>query len=83
MKKLYFAIAAVVAFGGFFTSCSDDNDEPKWNDDDSKVELPESRMYILNEGTMSANNSSISLYNPGEGEPKFVADIFFTQAIPP
>ncbi len=79
MKKLYFAIAAVVAFGGFFTSCSDDNDEPKWNDDDSKVELPESRMYILNEGTMSANNSSISLYNPGEGEPKFVADIFFDQ----
>ncbi len=51
----------------------------KWNDDDSKVELPESRMYILNEGTMSANNSSISLYNPGEGEPKFVADIFFDQ----
>lgn len=79
MKKLYFAIAAVVAFGGFFTSCSDDNDEPKWNDDDSKVELPESRMYILNEGTMSANNSSISLYNPGDGEPKFVADIFFDQ----
>ncbi len=79
MKKLYFAIAAVVAFGGFFTSCSDYNDEPKWNDDDSKVELPESRMYILNEGTMSANNSSISLYNPGEGEPKFVTDIFFDQ----
>lgn len=79
MKKFYFAIAALVAFGGFFTSCSDDNDEPKWNDDDSKVELPESRMFILNEGTMSSNNASISLYNPGEGEPKFVSDIFFDQ----
>lgn len=78
MKKFYFAIAAVMVSGAVFTSCSDD-DEPKWNDDDSKIELPASRMYILNEGTMSQNNACISFYNPGEGEPKFIADIFFDQ----
>lgn len=71
-------MAAVVAFGSVFTSCSDD-DEPKWNDEGSEITLPESRMYILNEGSMSQNNASISFYNPGEGEPKFVADIFFDQ----
>lgn len=78
MRKIYLAMAAVVAFGSVFTSCSDD-DEPKWNDEGSEITLPESRMYILNEGSMSQNNASISFYNPGEGEPKFVADIFFDQ----
>lgn len=78
MRKLYFAMAALVAFGSVFTSCSDD-DEPKWNDDDSKVQLSESRMYILNEGTMNQNNASISFYNPGEGQPTFITDVFFDQ----
>lgn len=78
MRKIYLAMAAVVAFGSVFTSCSDD-DEPKWNDEGSEITLPESRMYILNEGSMSQNNASISFYNPGEGEPKFVADIFLDQ----
>lgn len=52
MRKIYLAMAAVVAFGSVFTSCSDD-DEPKWNDEGSEITLPESRMYILNEGSMS------------------------------
>lgn len=78
MRKIYLAMAAVVAFGSVFTSCSDD-DEPKWNDEGSEITLPESRMYILNEGTLNQNNASISFYNPGEGEPKFIADMFFDQ----
>ena len=40
MRKIYLAMAAVVAFGSVFTSCSDD-DEPKWNDEGSEITLPE------------------------------------------
>lgn len=79
MRKFYLAMAAAVVLGGVFTSCSSDDDEPKWNDEGSDISLPESRMFILNEGTMASNNASISFYNPGEGEPKFVENIFFDQ----
>lgn len=40
----------MLMLGVSFTSCSDDDDDSK-NDEGSKVELPENRVYILNEGS--------------------------------
>ncbi len=77
-RSLWVSMCAMLLLGGGMTSCSDD-DEVKWNDEGSKVELSDSRMFILNEGTLKMNNALISFYNPGEGTPKFITDIFFDQ----
>lgn len=44
-------------------ACSND-DEPKWDDTDSKVELPAQRMFVLNQGIWNSNNATLSLINP-------------------
>lgn len=69
-------MCAMLSISGLVTSCSKD-DEPKHDDTDSKVELPNYRMFILNSGSIGANNSNISFYAPKEG--KGIADIFYEQ----
>ena len=51
----------VLAMATAFTSCSSDDDDD-WNDDGSKLVLPKSRAYIMNQGTQSENNSGIEFY---------------------
>lgn len=74
--KFWFGVCAMLSISGLVTSCSKD-DEPKHDDTDSKVELPNYRMFILNSGSIGANNSNISFYAPREG--KGIADIFYEQ----
>lgn len=74
--KFWFGVCAMLSISGLVTSCSKD-DEPKHDDTDSKVELPNYRMFILNSGSIGANNSNISFYAPKEG--KGIADIFYEQ----
>lgn len=74
--KFWFGVCAMLSISGLVTSCSKD-DEPKHDDTDSKVELPNNRMFILNSGSIGANNSNISFYAPKEG--KGIADIFYEQ----
>ena len=50
LRSLFFGTLCMLMLGVSFTSCSDDDDDSKKNDEGSKVELPENRVYILNEG---------------------------------
>lgn len=75
--KNLFSLLFVCAVGFAAVSCSDD-DDPKWNDDGSKVVLPEHRMFILNEGRMNANNAGIEFYAPKK-DADIIDDIFFKQ----
>ncbi len=78
MKKsnLWLGACAILAFGSFMTSCSDD-DEPTWDDSGSKVDLPNDRMFILNAGSYGDNNSNVSLYDIDGGT--VVDDLFYKQ----
>lgn len=67
----------VLALGFAAASCSDD-DEPEWNDNGSKIELPNDRMFILNEGTMPQNNAGISFFAPLHNATT-IGDIFYQQ----
>jgi hypothetical protein len=67
----------VLALGFASVACSDD-DEPEWNDNGSKVELPYSRMFILNEGSFNQNNAGISFFAP-KNDAASISDIFYQQ----
>ncbi len=56
LRSLFFGTLCMLMLGVSFTSCSDDDDDSKKNDEGSKVELPENRVYILNEGSYQKNN---------------------------
>ena len=56
----------MLMLGVSFTSCSDDDDDSKKNDEGSKVELPENRVYILNMGSYQKNNAGITFYAPNK-----------------
>lgn len=50
-------------YAGFrcrFASCSDDDDEKGPDDTGSQLTLPQSRMFILNEGGYGSNNAGIA-----------------------
>ena len=59
------------------TACSDD-DEEKFDDEGSKIELPARRAFILNEGSWGGNNAGIAFYAPSK-DANFVSDIYYTQ----
>lgn len=63
LRSLFFGTLCMLMLGVSFTSCSDDDDDSKKNDEGSKVELPENRVYILNMGsyqkTMPASPSML------------------------
>lgn len=58
-------------------SCSKD-DDPKPNDNGTKLTLPSSRVFILNEGSYQKNNAGITFYAPNK-DASFVADIYKAQ----
>lgn len=71
-----FGWLCVLALGVASVSCSDD--DPEWNDDGSKIDLPHNRVYILNEGSQNKNNAGIAFYAPKNDAEKIV-DIFYEQ----
>ena len=77
LKHLFLASLCLLFANVSFTSCGSDNDEPVLNDNGSKVELPQTRAFILNEGAYQKNNANITFYNPADN--KTIADIFYTQ----
>lgn len=77
VRSLLFSALCALAVCVSFASC-DDDDENKWNDDGSKVELPHSRAFILNQGSWNANNAGIAFYAPN-GDADFQSDIYKLQ----
>ena len=64
LRSLFFGTLCMLMLGVSFTSCSDDDDDSKKNDEGSKVELPENRVYILNEGSYQKNNACLLYTSP-------------------
>lgn len=78
VRSIFYGMLCMLALGVSFASCSDDDEEDSWNDEGSTVTLPRERMYILNEGTMGQNNSTLSFYAPN-GDADFISDIYKLQ----
>lgn len=78
VKSFLFSILCMLALGAGFASCSDDDDEKGPDDTGSQLTLPQSRMFILNEGGYGSNNAGIAFYAPN-GDADFINDIFFLQ----
>lgn len=74
-KLCLLALSILMAMS--FAACSDD-DNSQLNDNGSKVDLPESRVYILNEGTKGQNNAGIAFYDPSK-KVAMLNDIFYKQ----
>ena len=75
-RKLFFSFCCMMALGVSLVACSED--EVLFDDSGSKVSLPAHRAFILNEGTMGANNATLSFYAPDK-DAEFISDIFYTQ----
>ncbi len=76
-KNLFYSMLSVAVIGLSATACSSDSDNDL-NDTGSKIELPQNRVFILNEGAYDANNAGITLYDPS-GKMSLIADIYSTQ----
>ncbi len=75
IRSFLLGAMCTLGLGMVLPSCSDDDNG--WDDGDSKVELPDSRVYILNEGSIGMNNAGIAFYNPQDGS--IIDDIFYRQ----
>jgi hypothetical protein len=75
LKSILFGTLCALMLAGTFTACDSDNDEPK-----SKIALPEHRVFILSEGLMKSNNSTLGLYAPYKDiTPSVVGDLYQVQ----
>ena len=54
------------------------DDDDSLDDDGSKVTLPQTRVYILNEGSQGDNNAGLAFYAPNK-DADFISDIYKTQ----
>lgn len=77
IRKLTSLLAIAAICSCSTTSCSDDDDN-SWSDEGSKVELPKTRMFILNEGMWNQNNAGIAFYAPND-DAQMIDDIFYRQ----
>jgi hypothetical protein len=77
MKKFFFGTMCLAMLSTAFTACSDD-DDPTRNDEGSQLELPNDRVFFLNEGSYNGNNAGITFYDPN-GTTSTVNDIYKTQ----
>lgn len=66
----------MLALGVSMTSCRGNDDD--LDDGGSKVTLPQTRAYILNEGSKGANNAGLAFYAPNK-DADFISDIYQTQ----
>lgn len=77
IKSNLLSLWCMLAIAAALTACSKD-DDPKPNDEGTKLTLPSSRVFILNEGSYQKNNAGITFYAPNK-DGSFVADIYKAQ----
>lgn len=78
VRSLLFGMLCMLALGASLVSCSDDDDDDSLNDEGSNVELPQARVYILNEGSHGNNNAGLAFYAPNK-DADFIGDIYKLQ----
>lgn len=72
------AALSMIALCSGFASCSDDDDEAWWNKAGSKIQMTNTRAFILNEGSMNKNNAGITYFD-WKADTTYKADLFMTQ----
>ncbi|MCD8297869.1 MAG: hypothetical protein LUC88_09885, partial [Prevotella sp.] len=81
MRKIFYACLCGLALTAF-TACSDDDDDNTvvWNPTElgSKVEMSQTRAFILNEGSYGANNSHLTYFDYSTHS-VYGEDIFYAQ----
>ena len=77
VRSLLCGMLCMLALGASLVSCSDDDDD-SLDDDGSKVTLPQTRVYFLNEGSYQGNNAGLAFYAPNK-DADFISDIYKTQ----
>lgn len=75
VRSLLFGMLCMLALGASLASCSDDD---SLDDGGSKVTLPQTRAFFLNEGSYQGNNAGLAFYAPN-GDADFISDIYQTQ----
>lgn len=82
VRSLLFSTLCMLALSAAFISCSDDEEDP-WDDNGSKIELPQQRAFILNEGSYQGNNANIAFYAPNsdakDSKNNFTSNFYFKQ----
>lgn len=82
VRNLLFGTLWVFTLSILFTACAEETGRSS-NDTGSVVELPNKRVYILNEGKYQANNAGIAFYAPNKdaakSEHNFIANIYQLQ----
>jgi hypothetical protein len=75
LKRILFGTLCALMLAGTFTACDSENNEPQ-----SKIALPDHRVFILCEGLMKSNNSTLGLYAPDkEITPSVIGDLYTVQ----
>lgn len=77
VRSLLLNMLCMLALSVSLISCSDDDDS-SLDDGGSTVTLPQTRVYILNEGSFQQNNAGIEFYAPNK-DADIISDIFYKQ----
>ena len=77
-RSLFLAGLSVLAITTGFTSCSSDDDDWSWSKEGSKIEMSESRAFIINEGSMNKNNATMTYFD-WKTDNVYANDLFATQ----
>lgn len=78
IRSFMMATLSVLAIAVGFTSCSSDDDEWSWSKEGSKIEMSESRAFIINEGSMGKNNATMTYFD-WKTDNVYANDLFATQ----
>ena len=77
LRSLFLAALSAMAITVGFTSCSDDDDW-SWEKAGSKIEMSQKRAFVLNEGSMSKNNATMTYFDWATDE-VHEGDLFMAQ----
>lgn len=79
-RSLYLSALCAMALTAGFTSCSSDDDDDPWDPskEGSKVEMAETRAFVLNEGAYQKNNAGL-MYFDWKTDTGYASDLFLAQ----
>lgn len=78
LRNIFYSILCGLAISTGFTACSDDDDDWDAEKQGSKIEMAETRGFILNEGSYNLNNAHLNYFNYAT-DAVVTTDLFNTQ----
>ena len=78
LRSLLLSALCAVAVTAGFTSCSDDDEDWNPSKEGSKINMVETRAFILNEGSYNGNNAGITYFDWRQ-DTTYINDLYFAQ----